>query len=336
MGFGRSPPRRDGLRRGRRRRSRRGVAASIWTSSGAPGSARASLGGRQELDGGSRKLFASALVAGTSRRRRSRPVRREPPLRSARRSRSDRREPGRRPWPGKATTGRGLAITSPAYTPAACIRSSAQVPGRPWNSPGGDDRVLRAALLRPASLPRALADRARRAAERVELPGRGAAARLPRELGRPARHRRPLDPGAGHVALDHRRHRAPLGRARLLQRPRVGVQHRLRAAEPLLRPPEAPRARRSWPASLAVLFVALVVGSVGVELIHRTQASPAASSPTSTRSPSRPRSSSGSSGALYNLLTNAALTWRETLPGRGLRDGAPPGQLPAAARVSSA
>ena len=66
--------------------------------------------------------------------------------------------------------------------------------------------------------------------------------------------------------------------------------------------------------SLAVLFVALVVGSVGVDLIHNTGVAGGVLSYVYALAVSTGLIF-GLVWTLYNLLTNAALTWRETFPG---------------------
>ena len=66
--------------------------------------------------------------------------------------------------------------------------------------------------------------------------------------------------------------------------------------------------------SLAVLFVALVVGSVGVDLIHNTGVAGGVLSYVYALAVSTALIF-GLVWTLYNLLTNAALTWRETFPG---------------------
>jgi membrane protein len=67
-------------------------------------------------------------------------------------------------------------------------------------------------------------------------------------------------------------------------------------------------------ASLVVLFVALVVGSVGVDLVRNA----GFAGPVLSYVYAIAVSSAlilGFTWSMYNLLTNAALTWRETLPG---------------------
>ncbi len=66
--------------------------------------------------------------------------------------------------------------------------------------------------------------------------------------------------------------------------------------------------------SLAVLFVALVVGSVGVDLIHNTGVAGGVLSYVYALAVSTALIF-GLVWTLYNLLTNAALTWSETFPG---------------------
>ena len=66
--------------------------------------------------------------------------------------------------------------------------------------------------------------------------------------------------------------------------------------------------------SLAVLFIALVVGSVGVDLIHNTGVAGGVLSYVYALALST-LLIFGLVWTLYNLLTNAALTWKETFPG---------------------
>ena len=66
--------------------------------------------------------------------------------------------------------------------------------------------------------------------------------------------------------------------------------------------------------SLSVLFVALVVGSVGVDLIHNTGVAGGVLSYVYALAVSTALIF-GLVWTLYNLLTNAALTWSETFPG---------------------
>src|SRR2546430_1123410 len=120
--------------------------------------------------------------------------------------------------------------------------SRAEVLRRSGHAPRRDGGLLRAALLRPADLPRPLAPRVDRTGRRVDVPR---AADYARPARRPDRaHRRPRQLGAPERddARDHRRRGAPLDVALLLQRPRVGLQHRLRTAEPLVPAREGDRA----------------------------------------------------------------------------------------------
>ena len=66
--------------------------------------------------------------------------------------------------------------------------------------------------------------------------------------------------------------------------------------------------------SLAVLFIALVVGSVGVDLVHNAGVAGGFLSYVYALALSTALIF-GLLWTLYRLLTNAALTWRETLPG---------------------
>ena len=66
--------------------------------------------------------------------------------------------------------------------------------------------------------------------------------------------------------------------------------------------------------SLAVLFVALIVGSIGVDLVHNAGVAGGLLSYVYALAVSTTLIF-GLVWCLYNLLTNAALTWRETFPG---------------------
>ena len=83
--------------------------------------------------------------------------------------------------------------------------------------------------------------------------------------------------------------------------------------------------------SLAVLFIALVVGSIGVELVHSAGVAGGVLSYVYALAVST-LLIFGLLWTLYRLLTNAALTWKETFPGAVFDDPAP-GELPAAPRV---
>ena len=122
--------------------------------------------------------------------------------------------------------------------------------------------------VRPAALSRAVAPRVPRRAGRVELPDRGAAPGLPGELGREHPRHRDGDAGAGDRALGHRRHRAALGR--------LGFFSVLESAFNIVYGlPNRPFIRQKTlvllltAASLVVLFLALVISSLGVELANR-------------------------------------------------------------------
>ena len=66
--------------------------------------------------------------------------------------------------------------------------------------------------------------------------------------------------------------------------------------------------------SLAVLFIALVVGSIGVELVHSAGVAGGVLSYVYALAVST-LLIFGLLWTLYRLLTNAALTWKETFPG---------------------
>src|SRR5918995_393568 len=119
----------------------------------------------------------------------------------------------------------------------------AEVLRRPGNPPRGDDRVFRAARLRAADLPLAVPSRLHRPTERVELPGPRDQAGPPGDADRG--HRAPRRDRAGQRgrARAPRRGVPAVDRALALQRARVRVQHRLRAAEPSVPPGEGARAR---------------------------------------------------------------------------------------------
>src|SRR5438067_1472300 len=92
-------------------------------------------------------------------------------------------------------------------------------PKRGWylattrHAPRGDDRLLRAALVLPARLPRARAARADRPRRRDELRRHRARAGLPGRLDQEPRQRRPYGAAERDHARDHRRRRAALGLA---------------------------------------------------------------------------------------------------------------------------
>src|SRR5215475_4610494 len=154
-------------------------------------------------------------------------------------------------WASASAVGAmGLTLTQPILrTDAAVAAAARQVLRRPRPAPRGDDRLLRAALVRAAALPDDLAALARRPARRVELPRHRAEARLPRQLDLEHRPHHPRGPAARDRPRDHRRRGAGVGVALAVQRARVGLQHRLRPAEPLVPAREA--ARRRADAALA-------------------------------------------------------------------------------------
>ena len=125
----------------------------------------------------------------------------------------------------------------------ASARDLHQVLCRPGHAPRGDDRLLRAALVRPAPLPRARAARVVGPRGRVELFRHRAPEDLPRRLDLEHRRRDPHDSAQRDLDRDPRRRLPALVVALLLQRPRVGVQHRLWPAEPRLPAREGPGGR---------------------------------------------------------------------------------------------
>src|SRR5688500_12736669 len=135
------------------------------------------------------------------------------------------------------------ALNDTARRAQAKKKARAEVLRRPGNAPRGDDRVLRAARLRAADLPVAVAPRLHRPAERVELPRPRDQAGAAGDADRGHRAARRDRAGQRDRARDPRRRVPGLDRALALQRARVRVQHRLRAAEPSVPPRERARAR---------------------------------------------------------------------------------------------
>src|SRR5918994_2697579 len=120
-------------------------------------------------------------------------------------------------------------------------KARAEVLRRPGDAPRGDDRVFRAALVRPADVPRPLAARARWPGRRVELPGGRDQTRAAGDADRGHRPARP-DRAGQRVVARARRWRVPaLDLAVALQRARVRLQHRLLAAQPFLHSRQGPR-----------------------------------------------------------------------------------------------
>ena len=110
-------------------------------------------------------------------------------------------------------------------------------------APCRDGGVLRARVVRAAHLPGALdprLPRPGRLVERARLVPRG---RVPGPVGRVDRPGRRCRPAERCDALHRRRRRAPLELAVALLVARVGVQHRVRPAEPAVPAREAPRDR---------------------------------------------------------------------------------------------
>src|SRR5439155_5343136 len=118
----------------------------------------------------------------------------------------------------------GLTLTH--TPPGACPEESAgaEVLLRPGNAPRGDDRVLRAPVVRPAHVPRPLLSRSRTPRRRIRLLRQGAAPRVSDELAREHPHARPPRAGQRDRARDHRRCAPRLVVALALQRARVGVE----------------------------------------------------------------------------------------------------------------
>ena len=180
-----------------------------------------------------------------------------------------------------------------------------------------------------------VAARPRRPARRVELPGHGAEARLPGQLGREHRAHGRRDPEARDGARDRRRRRADLGVALALQRARVGDEHRLRPAEPLV--PARQAARRRADAALA----RDAVRRPARRLVRRSTCSSATrpGSPATRTSPTGSRSRSRSLGvfvflvAIYYFLTNVEHSFARRPARRRLRGGRARGELPGAAAL---
>ncbi len=144
------------------------------------------------------------------------------------------------------------ASRHPARGPGACAAQTAARPEvlrRPRPTPRGDDRVLRAARVRAADVPRALAARRSPGARTSRASSCARSARFPGDADRG--HRRASSARAGQRRdARHRRRCLPaLDGALAVQRARVGLQHRLRPSEPPLRPRE-------------VLALVLMVGSL--------------------------------------------------------------------------
>ena len=170
--------------------------------------------------------------AAASRRRGSsraprRPRRRARRPRSGTRSRSDRRGPGRHPSVSEANTVPNSRRCASASGPSSRSSSPTAAPTSPrWSRTSRCSRSCRSSFLA------LVAARPRAPRRRVGLPRQGAEPRVPEQLAEEHPLARP--PGAGQRGdpRDRRRRRAPLVVALALQRARVGVQHRLRAAEP--------------------------------------------------------------------------------------------------------
>src|SRR5581483_3439880 len=125
------------------------------------------------------------------------------------------------------------ASTSPSIL-TSCSARSPQVLRRPRHASGGDDRLLRPPLVRPAALPRA------RAARAGAPGGRGVVLRAPalEDVSEHVARRDPArgagDPEERRRTRDRRRSVPALVVALAVQRARERVQHRLRPAEPRL------------------------------------------------------------------------------------------------------
>ena len=123
-----------------------------------------------------------------------------------------------------------------------------QVLRRPRHAPGGDDRLLRAPLLRLADLPRARAARLHRAGRGVELPRRELQNLFPSQsIADIVEVVEAITENATTLGLIGGALPA-LDVALALQRARVGLQHRLRAAEPARSCAASSSRRCSWPA----------------------------------------------------------------------------------------
>ena len=205
-----------------------------------------------------------------------------------------------------------------AASPGAAAGSGAgEVLRRPRHAPRGDDRVLRAALVRAAALPlarRCSAWRTRRTRARsscASCSGRSRARRSTRSCtrcGRSRRTRRALGiVGAAFLLWSSLSLFSVLESAFniVYGRPNRGFLHGKALASLMM------------VGSLVVLFASLVVGSVGAELLQAPRRR------RRQRRRSRRVVSVGVSlvgifvflATAYYVLTNAELTWREVLPG---------------------
>ena len=140
-------------------------------------------------------------------------------------------------------SGRGIHGANRRYSRRAPpVRpTTREVLRRPRHPPRGDDRLLRPPLLGLADLPRAGAARLHRAGRGVELSRPRAAEALPVAVDHGHRQGRRRDHLECDDARPDRRRVPALDVALALQRARVGVQHRLRAAEPPVPAREVPR-----------------------------------------------------------------------------------------------
>ena len=113
---------------------------------------------------------------------------------------------------------------------------------------------------------------------------------FPTQLAQEHPHARPPRAGQRGDARDRRRRRAALVVALALQRARVGVQHRLRPAEPLVPAREGRRRASSWSRRSRRSSSASSIGALGVEVRQAVRAGLRRQQrrrPTSSRSPSR-------------------------------------------------
>ena len=139
---------------------------------------------------------------------------------------------------------RGLARRADSARARPQASPPVEVLRRPRAASRRDGRLLRAALLRAPRVPRAVAPRPRPPRRRVGLPRQGARTRIPRQLRQEHPLARPPGTGQRSDARDRRRRLPPLVVGVALQRARVGPEHRVRPAEPVLPEGEERRRRR--------------------------------------------------------------------------------------------
>ena len=210
---------------------------------------------------------------------------------------------------------------------------------RPGHAPRGDDRLLRAALIRPAPLPRARAARVVGPGGRVELLRHRAPEDLPQRLDLEHRQRDPHDPEKRDLDRDSRR-RLPALVVALASSASLESAFNIVYGRPnrgFLRGKAL--AVVFMLTSLVGLFAGLAVGGVGAHLLNRFApgilGNPiVAYHPVADRLLDR-RSSSSCSTA-YRYLTNARLSFREVLPGAIVATIALAGDVPGAAVLPAA